>query len=154
MNLYLVQHAEAKPREEDPQRPISDQGRADIQKVAAFLGDRGLPVSRIIHSGKLRARQTAETLAERLKATGGVSENDCLAPLDDPAVWAGRLSEFDENLMLVGHLPHIGKLAAFLVTGDADQPVVTFKPGGVVCLERDDEGRWSLRWMVVPEMLQ
>ena len=153
MHLYLVQHAEAKPREDDPQRSLSDQGRADIEKVATFLGERGLPVSRIIHSGKLRARQTAETLAERLKATGGVSETEDLAPLDDPAVWAGRLSEFDENLMLVGHLPHMGKLAALLVTGDADQPLVTFKPGGVVCLERDDEGRWSLRWMVVPGIM-
>ncbi|MBA7704764.1 hypothetical protein ES703_113582 [subsurface metagenome] len=118
MTLYLVQHAEAKPREDDHQRPLSDQGRADIQKVAAFLGDRGIPVSRIIHSGKLRARQTAETLAERLKATGGVSETDGLAPLDDPAVWDGRLSELNENLMLVGHLPHMGKLAALLVTGE------------------------------------
>ena len=153
MTVYLVQHAEAKPREEDPQRPLSDQGRSDIQKVATFLGDRGIPVSRIIHSGKLRARQTAETLAERLKATGGASETDGLAPLDDPAVWAGRLSELDENLMLVGHLPHMGKLAALLVTGDADQALVTFKPGGVVCLARDDEGRWSLRWMVVPGIM-
>ncbi len=82
MHLYLVQHAEAKPREDDHQRPLSDQGRADIQKVAAFLGDRGIPVSRIIHSGKLRARQTAEALAERMIATGGVSETDGLAPLE------------------------------------------------------------------------
>ncbi len=55
--------------------------------------------------------------------------------------------------MLVGHLPHMGKLAALLVTGDADQALVTFKPGGVVCLARDDEGRWSLRWMVVPGIM-
>lgn len=37
--------------------------------------------------------------------------------------------------------------------GRDDEAVVTFKPGGVVCLERDDEGRWSLRWMVVPQIL-
>jgi len=154
MTLYLVRHAQPKAKEEDSQRPLSSQGRSDIQKVATFLGDRGIPVSRIIHSGKLRARQTAEALAERLKATGSVSETDGLAPLDDPTVWAGRLADTDEDLMLVGHLPHMSKLAALLITGGADQPVVMFKPGGVVCLERDDEGRWSLRWMVVPELLQ
>ncbi len=155
MTLYLVRHAQALSKYEDPQRPLSDQGRADIRKVAAFLGARGMvQVRRILHSGKLRARQTAEALAERLKATGSVSETDGLAPLDDPTVWAGCLADTDEDLMLVGHLPHMSKLAALLITGGADQPVVMFKPGGVVCLERDDEGRWSLRWMVVPELLQ
>ena len=155
MILYLARHAQAKPKEEDPQRSLSDKGLADIQKVAAFLGERGtVQVSRILHSGKLRARQTAEALAERLKATGSVSETDGLAPLDDPAVWASRLAELDEGLILVGHLPHLSRLAALLVTGNADQPVAAFKPGGVVCLERDDQGRWSLRWMVVPELLQ
>lgn len=154
MHLCLVQHAEAWPKEEDPQRPLSDKGWADIRKVAAFLGVRGVQVSRILHSGKLRARQTAEALAERLKATGSVSETDGLAPLDDPTIWADRLAAESEDLMLVGHLPHLGKLAALLETGNADQPVITYKPGGVVCLERDDEGRWSLRWMVVPEILQ
>ena len=153
MHLYLVQHAEALPKEEDPQRPLSNQGRADIRKVAAFLGIRGIHVSRILHSGKLRARQTAEALAELLHPSGDISPTDGLAPLDEPTVWAERLTELDENLMLVGHLPHLDKLAALLVTGNADQPVVMFKPGGVVCLERDDEDRWSLRWMVVPEIL-
>ena len=154
MTLYLVQHAQAKPKEEDSQRPLSDQGRADIGKVAAFLGERGtVQVRRIIHSGKLRARQTAEALAEHLKATGSVSENDGLAPLDDPAVWAGRLADTDEDLMLVGHLPHMSKLAALLLTDNAEQPVIRFQMGGVVCLERDEEDRWSLRWMVVPELL-
>lgn len=154
MILYLVQHAQAKPREEDSQRPLSDQGRADIQKVAAFLSARGtVQISRILHSGKLRARQTAEVLSGHLNPTGGSSETDGLAPLDDPAVWAGRLAELDEDLILVGHLPHMGKLAALLITGGADQPVVTFKPGGVVCLERDNDGYWSLSWMVVPEIL-
>ncbi len=153
MHLYLVQHAQAQPKEEDSQRPLSDQGRADIQKVASFLGDRGIPVSRIIHSGKLRARQTAGALAERLKATGSVSETDGLAPLDDPTVWAGRLADTDEDLMLVGHLPHMSKLAALLLTDNAEQPVIRFQMGGVVCLERDEENHWSLRWMVVPEIL-
>jgi len=155
MTLYLVQHAQAKPKEEDSQRPLSDKGRADIRKVATFLGKRGtVQVNRTLHSGKLRARQTAEALAERLKATGSVSETDGLAPLDDPAVWAGRLAKLDEDLILVGHLPHMGKLAALLLTDDAEQPVIRFQMGGVVCLERDEEDIWSLRWMVVPELLQ
>jgi phosphohistidine phosphatase len=153
MHLYLVQHAEARPKDEDPQRPLSEKGRADIQKVAAFLaGHEAVKVSHILHSGKLRAGQTAEALAEHLHP-GSVTATDGLNPLDDPTVWADRLTETDEDLMLVGHLPHMSRLAARLITGDADQPVVQFRMGGVVCLGRDKEGWWSLRWMVVPEIL-
>ncbi len=153
MTIYLVQHAQAKPKEDDPQRPLSDQGLSDIRKVATFLGNRGIQVSRILHSGKLRARQTAETLSEHLHPSGGLSETDGLAPLDDPAVWAGRLADADEDLMLVGHLPHMSKLSALLLTDNAEQPVIRFQMGGVICLERDEEGRWSVAWLVVPEML-
>ncbi|UCH62928.1 MAG: phosphohistidine phosphatase SixA [Fidelibacterota bacterium] len=154
MNLYLVRHAQPKAKEEDSQRSLSDQGRADIRKVAAHLGDRGIEVSRILHSSKLRARQTAEALSERLHPSGDTSETDGLAPLDDPTVWSGRLAEIQENIMLVGHLPHLGLLADLLLAGETDQQGVSFKPGGVVCLKRDEEGRWSLRWTVVPEILQ
>lgn len=153
MRLYLVQHAEARPEGEDPRRPLSDKGRADIRKVAAFLAEhKAVEVSHILHSGKLRAGQTAETLAEHLHP-GTVTATDGLNPLDDPAIWAGHLAETDEDLMLVGHLPHMSRLAALLLVGDADQPVVQFQMGGVVCLGRDEEGRWSLHWMVVPEIL-
>jgi len=115
MHLYLVQHAEARPREEDPQRPMSKQGQADILKVAVFLAEReAVKASRILHSGKLRAEQTAEILAEYLHPDS-VSATDGLNPLDDPALWAGRLKETDEDLMLVGHLPHMSNLAALLL---------------------------------------
>ncbi len=55
MYLHFVQHAEAQPKEVDPQRSLSDQGRADIRKVAAFLGDCGIQASRILHSGNRSA---------------------------------------------------------------------------------------------------
>lgn len=153
MHLYLVQHAAALPKEEDPKRPLSEKGEGDIRKVAAFLTEhKAVKVSHILHSGKLRAEQTAEALAEHLHP-GSVTATDGLNPLDDPTVWVGHLAETDEDLMQVGHLPHMSRLAARLIMGDADQPVVQFRMGGVVCLGRDEGGRWSLRWMVVPEIL-
>jgi phosphohistidine phosphatase len=153
MNLYLVQHAEARSKEEDPERPLSDKGVADIKKVASYLTERAvLRVSHILHSGKLRARQTAEILGEQLHP-GGVTITDGLSPLDEPAIWAGRLAEADEDLMLVGHLPHMGKLAALLLTGNEDLPVVQFRMGGVTGLTRDATGDWSLCWMVIPDIL-
>jgi len=55
--------------------------------------------------------------------------------------------------MIVGHLPFLGRLAALLLTGNADKEVVAFQFGCVVCLNGDDAGRWKLEWMMVPKLL-
>lgn len=153
LRLYLVQHAEAKREEEDPARPLSERGRAEVRRVADFLRARGLRVSRIHHSGKLRARQTAEALAEGVSSAEGVGEAAGLAPLDDVKVWAERLRGETEDLMLVGHLPHLEKLAGLLLAGDPERKVVGFRQGGVACLEWDEAGGWLAVWVLIPEIL-
>ncbi len=154
MNLYLVQHAEALPKQEDPDRPLSAQGRADIEKVARFVAKNGdILVRQINHSGKARARQTAEILARLLEPTEGISDVPDLAPRDDPSVWVSYLADTTRNLMLVGHLPHLSRLAALLLCQDETKKVVDFQMGGMACLGRDDEGHWSLRWLVTPELV-
>lgn len=84
MFLYLVQHGEAKREDEDPARGLSKKGRDDALKVAAFVERMKIPVTRILHSNKARAQQTAQILAGLLKPKKGVSETDGLAPMDDP----------------------------------------------------------------------
>jgi phosphohistidine phosphatase len=154
MKLFLVQHAEAKPKQDDPDRPLSDQGQADIQKVAAYVATHASgPVERIIHSGKTRAKQTAEILARALTPVEGVSESPDLAPLAEPDLWGSRLSGERKNLMLVGHLPHLSKLAAQLVCQQADQQIVNFQMAGVVRLGRDEAGVWVIDWVVTPEIV-
>jgi len=155
MNLYLVQHAESKLKEEDPQRSLSDKGRTDVEKVAVFVAEHTtLKVDRILHSGKTRARQTAEVLARYLNPPEGVSATEGLEPLVDPSIWANRLAEEKEDLMLVGHLPHLDKLAVKLICGDEVRSAVMFQNAGIVCLVRDDSSYWSLYWMVTPKMLK
>ena len=155
MNLYLVQHAEAMSKEENPERPLSEKGRGDIQKVAGYLArNADILIRQINHSGKTRARQTAEILAEALEPTEGISDVPDLAPRDDPNVWVSYLADTTRNLMLVGHLPHLSKLAALLLCNDETKTVVGFQMGGVVCLGRDEGGDWSLRWMVTPEIIR
>jgi len=154
MNLYLVQHAEATPESEDPERRLSEPGWAGIRKMARFAADRlEIRVPRILHSGKARARETAEVLAEALRPQLGVEAADGLDPLADPRVWAGRAADSRENAMLVGHLPHLSKLASLLLCGDEDKPVVAFQMGGIAYLRRDEAGRWSIGWLVVPGIL-
>jgi phosphohistidine phosphatase len=152
MILYLVQHAEAKREEEDPARDLTEKGRRDIQKVAGYLGKFHLPVSQIFHSGKTRALSTANLLAGSLHPAKGVEATAGLTPLDDPEIWAGRLYQLAENIMLVGHLPHLAKLAARLIVGDEQKNVINFKMAGVVCLRRETR-QWAVDWLIIPELI-
>lgn len=155
MNLYLVQHAEAKPKEEDPQRPLSEKGRVDIRKVASFIKEQAvIKIDIIMHSGKTRARQTAEVLREYLDPAEGIKEVEGLGPVAEPSVWKARLTDIKENIMLVGHLPHLSKLAALLLWQEENKRIVDFQMGGLVCLARDESGAWSVSWMVVPQILK
>ena len=154
MKLYLVQHAEAKRKEEDPSRSLSDEGRCQIKKVAGYARDNlEIHVKQIIHSGKLRAEQTAQVLAYHLSDSREILTSDNLAPLDDPSIWADRLSDQSENLMLVGHLPHLSKLASLLLTQDQDKEVVKFYNSGIVCLERRENGYWQIQWLLSPKII-
>jgi phosphohistidine phosphatase len=148
MYLYLVQHGVPKSKEEDPERSLSDKGTGEVDKVAssvsAFVG-----AVRIFQSGKLRAEQTAEILGRHLKAN--IEKAEGLSPMDDPSMWAERLSKEEADTMLVGHLPHLQRLSSLLLSGDSEKRLVEFRMGGVLCLKRDDEG-WSLQWMAVPDM--
>jgi len=153
MFLYLVQHGDAKREEEDPARPLSDKGVEDVKKVASFISRLNITVEEVLHSSKLRARQTAEILAESLNITKGVSETKGLTPLDEPDVWAAKLKTKTHSLMLVGHLPHLGKLSSFLLSGDKEKGIIAFKMGGVVCMRRDDAEAWTLQWMLTPEIV-
>jgi phosphohistidine phosphatase len=151
MRLYLVQHGHALSKDVDPDRPLSDAGRGDVERVAAFLARSGLRVDTVVHSGKTRARQTAEILAaavsdQRIESREGLNPNDPVGPLMEAA------ETWTVDTMLVGHLPFMAELASRLVGADADPGVASFQPGSVVCLERAQGGRWTIAWMLRPEL--
>ena len=150
MNLYLVQHGDAKPETEDPQRPLTDRGREDIARLAKLLARAAVSLAEIRHSGKRRAEETAQILAEALHPTRGVVLATGLAPKDPVESIAREVSYLDEDIMLVGHLPHLGRLATVLLTGHQDPSVVGFVPGTLARLDRS--GGWSVGWLVPPEL--
>ena len=85
MILYLVQHAEAKREADDPERPLTQKGWADIRRMADYAGAHlAMEVDRVLHSGKTRARETAEALAEALRPVPRVHAAEDLDPLSDP----------------------------------------------------------------------
>jgi phosphohistidine phosphatase len=151
MHLYLVQHAHALAEDIDAARPLSERGRADAERVATLLSGCLPGLSRILHSGKTRARQTAEILA-RSAAGVAVEQVHGLNPLDDPKPIARRIDASDDDVMLVGHLPFMARLASHLLSRDPEAELVAFQPGTVLCLEGDD-GTWRVAWMVRSELL-
>ena len=153
MKLYLVRHGQAKPKEVDPKRHLSDRGAKDVGKVADLLKGRGLSVQAVWHSGKARAAETARILASAFEVKEGVVEHDGLAPNDPVGPVAREIKKADADLMIVGHLPFVGRLASVLLAGDEGAGIVEFHTGGLVCLARTDEGAWALEWAIIPEIL-
>jgi len=152
MAIFLAQHGKSLPKDQDPEQGLSAQGRDDVRRIADLARGYGVSVASIFHSGKKRARETAEIFAGSLKPLGGVEQMDGLKPLDDVTAIADRLNA-QSGLMLVGHLPFLERLTSFLVTGDADHPVLKFQNGGIVCLDKGPEGKgWIIKWTLMPEM--
>jgi phosphohistidine phosphatase len=153
MKIYLVQHGHALQKSEDTDRPLSNVGHAEVGQMADLLAG-NLHVSRVVHSNKKRARQTAEILAAIIAGEFPVEEIEGLGPDDDVAAFAERLGQWDENALVVGHLPFMEKLVGLLITGSEKHPVVRFTPGSIVCLESDDRDSWQILYMIRPELLQ
>ena len=155
MNVYLVQHGKPVSKEENPDKPLSNQGKEDVERVAAFLMKAGIKVDDIFHSGKTRARETAEIMISKLTPGKEPVEKNGLAPLDDVKEIAEEIENGQRDLVLVGHLPHLAKLTALLITGSDSKPVVKFQQGGIVCLRHNDEEKvWTIAWMLVPEIIK
>jgi phosphohistidine phosphatase len=152
MRIYLVQHGESKSEEEDPQRHLTDRGIEEVQRAADFLRPSKIKVDTVWHSGKARAQQTGELLAEVLRAR--LVQRAGLAPKDQVAVTKEALEQIGGNLMIVGHMPFLGKLAALLVTGSEENEIVEFQFGCVLCLERRGDVKWKVAWMITPALLQ
>ncbi|MEA3416895.1 MAG: phosphohistidine phosphatase SixA [Thermodesulfobacteriota bacterium] len=152
MALLLVQHGKSLPKDEDPEQGLSDKGVLDVKRIADAAKKYGVNVSCIKHSGKKRARQTADIFASALQPELGVQEIGGIKPMDDVASFACSISS-GEDLMLVGHLPFMEKLVSFLNTGSVARPVIKFQNGGIVCLGEDPNNHsWVIKWTLMPDI--
>lgn len=153
MALYLVQHGKSLSKDQDPEQGLSGEGLADVRRIAEVAAGYGVRPGVIRHSGKKRARQTAEIFAEALlgekSKTAPISG---IGPLDDVTMLANTL-KISDNLMLVGHLPFMERLAGFLISGSAEKLVFKFQNGGIVCLDKNPDARWwFVKWALMPRI--
>jgi len=154
MKLYLVQHGEARAKEEDPDRPLTEVGKADVKRLAKFLARSGIRVERIIHSGKRRAAQTAKHLGAAIAPALESEISGLINPDDNPGAFDWQSGSWEMDTLIVGHLPFMARLVSDMVTGEQARPLVEFRPGSVVCLERKSDGTWQIQWMIRPELLR
>jgi phosphohistidine phosphatase len=147
MFLYLVHHGDAVGPEVDPRRPLSAVGRAEVDRIAAKAAGLGAKPVVVWHSGKLRAKQTAEAFWRACNALADLSASRDLQP-DDPPQWMrDRLRAETRDIMIAGHFPYLPRLLALLVSGGEAGGL--FPEHGIVALETLDEGEtWQERWRI------
>ena len=143
--ILLVHHGHAVGPEVDPSRPLSGRGLGDTARLAELAAARGFKPDVIWHSGKLRARQTAEAYWRACNPFSRFVATRGLLP-DDPPIWMkDQLTGETRSIALVGHMPHMPRLLRLLVTGDENTIDVLFPQHGCVALEPDGE-LWKEIW--------
>ena len=154
MELYLVQHGEATSKEVNPERPLTEKGKEDVTKVAKFLKRCGLEIDIIWHSTKTRAIETAEIISSILSPKRGTEQKEGLAPNDPVREVFTAIKSEEKNLMIVGHLPFLQKLASLILIGSETGQMIGFRQGGVVCLRQNEGGSWQIGFLVIPDLLK
>lgn len=163
MNLYIVRHAiavdEGTPEyEQDSERPLTDKGRKKMRQIAKGLRKLGVEFDLILSSPYVRARETAEILAEVFKMKKKIAFSENLIPMADPELLIPEILEkySVDNIALVGHEPHLSALVGALIAGNTTLDI-TFKKGGVCYLAADDlhhdDHRATLEWLLTPGIL-
>ncbi len=160
MILYLVRHGIAVDRTDpkcptDPERPLTARGVQKSRSAALGLREMGAKPDAILTSPYVRAAQTAEIFAEALGfPVEKIRVSEFLKPGDNPAETLREAAKLRvKEVACFGHAPHLDRLIAYLV--EARTAFTELKKAGAACLEQaSSQGRWELRWMIVPKVLR
>jgi phosphohistidine phosphatase len=164
MNLYVLRHGIAVDPgtpgyEKDSERPLTPEGRHRLRQIAGAMKKMDLRFDLILSSPFLRAKQTAEIIAESLKLKKQIRFSDALTPDGNPKALIRQLNELKpvpENVLLVGHEPYLSQLIALLTVGETGV-AIDLKKGGLGKLEA--ESLWlgrcaTLAWLLTPRQME
>lgn len=152
MNIYLVRHTQAMPKDKDPARHLSLLGKKTAREVGKFLKSHLHPkITTIYHSHKERAKETAHLIRIELQTPTRIEEVDGLLPLDRPNIWLEHLRTIEEDVMLVSHLPYLNKLAEVLLEPSGNNTPIEFGYGTCVCIERYSTEHFAIAYEFNPE---
>jgi len=163
MQLLIIRHGIAGDKDEwartgraDSERPLTSHGKRQMRRIAKGLRRTVKAIDVLGASPLVRAQQTAALVAEAYRAMDVVTVPS-LAPGSDPeafAAWLGR-QRIAEVVGAVGHDPHLGMLATWLLTGETSSHI-DIEKGGACLIEVEGApraGSGTLVWALAPEML-
>jgi phosphohistidine phosphatase len=164
VNLYILRHGIAVERgtpgfKTDAERPLTPKGKRQLRQMAAALKNLDLDFNLILSSPFLRARQTAEIIAQSLRRKKCLAFSDELTPGGNPKALIQQLNELKpgpENVLLVGHEPYLSQLIGRLISGGATAGI-ELKKGGLGKLETASLrfGRCAtLAWLLTPKQVK
>ena len=150
MHIYCVRHGDYVQGDSDGERCLSKKGEEETSRIAGYLKQHNVTPKFIWHSNMLRACQTATIIASNFAAAQVVERSD-MTPLDHTEGLAEEINKLNVDIILVGHLPFLPKLASVLLYDAENKNSFCMKPSSVLCLEREEA--WQVDWLIWPEMI-
>jgi phosphohistidine phosphatase len=158
MEIYLMQHGPALPKDQDPEEGLSPEGKDRIRATARALNKMGVSFDAILSSPKKRSKETAAIVAEELGfSLEEIVETSKVKAMTPPEETIQALSELEgvQRVLVAGHLPSVAEVASFLLT-EGSKATVLFEMGGCCCVSADElpthAGR--LCWYMTPDQLR
>jgi phosphohistidine phosphatase len=158
MEIYLMQHGPALPKEQDPEEGLGPEGKERIHASGQALKKMGVTFDAVLSSPKKRSKETAAIVAEEvgfpLEKVIETKNVKAMAPPQDTVQALSEVSEA-QRVLIAGHLPSVAEVASFLLT-EGSKAAVQFEMGGCCCIDVDELPTHSgrLRWYLTPAQLE
>ncbi len=150
MALFLVQHGLSLSKDQDPEKGLSEKGIENTQKIADVAKFYNIQVSKIVHSGKKRTKETSSIFLNTLGVKKTIEQIDGIKPLDDVKLFSDK-TNLEPGLMIVGHLPFLESFVSYKITGQQDLRIYKFQNSGIVCLDHEQDN-WFIKWTLNPDI--
>jgi len=152
MKLYILRHGDSVNANSDDERILTEKGIMETEKVGIFLSHKNITVDTIYHSVKKRAYQTASIISKYITSINGLKEENGLKPNDNFLIWVDKVNKINNDIMIVGHLPFLNYFVSYLL-GFQNTKVVDIPASGLICLERNEENKMQIAWMIIPDLI-
>ena len=158
MEIYLMQHGPALPKDQDPDEGLSPEGKERIHASGQSLKKMGVTFDVILSSPKKRSKETAGIVADAVgfprEQIVETTKVKAMTPPDETVQALAGLSD-PQRVLIAGHLPSVAEVASFLLT-EGKKATIQFEMGGCCCIEAEDLSAHSgrLLWYLRPEQLR
>jgi len=158
MEIYLMQHGPALPKEQDPEEGLSPEGKERIHASGQALKKMAITFDVILSSPKKRSKETAAIVAEEVGfPVGKIIETTNVKAMTPPDETVQALSELSgaERVLIAGHLPSVAEVASSLLT-EGSKAAVQFEMGGCCRIDVENLPTHSghLQWYLTPAQLK